>query len=264
MISLPIFKRSAVERLWHHAVHKPEIYQEAIFDIDGELIKDDVVQAVANVGFDPNLFAQLTFPADAGSVGRADAQNALLLFQELKGMTPKIARDERVWCAVGHMHAKDFIWERHVRGTSPEEVSRKIQTQFFCRTNGANRGFERDNALSSLWWWAFMASKVKSLKHSEALEILLEFTDFRDAVLGRPTTSIIPQVLEALILIFVEERKSDPEVAFFRRKKKGAGGGGNYRDLLVEIDLHGGRALYDVMSVEDLTDLFWSLRKALN
>lgn len=262
-MQLPIFKRKAVERLWHIASNQPKRYSDGVFEADGELIKDDELQEVPNVQFDPNLFAQLVLPGAGKSIGSSDAENALILFQELRGMTPKIARDERVWCALSHLHGKDFIWARHITGSSDETLSRTIQTRYFCRANGRDRGFERDNALSRLWWWAFVASRVESLTHAEALENLLESTDFRDAIVGRPTTSVIPQVFEALLLLYVEEKKNDPEVKFFRRTSKN-GSGGNYLQLMKLINRHGGRAFYDTMSVDDLVELFSKLRQSLN
>ena len=261
-MQLPIFKRKAVERLWHIASNQPKRYSDGEFTADGESIKDDELQEVPNVTFDPNLFEQLVLPGAGKSIGSSDAENALILFQELRGMTPKIARDERVWCALSHLHGKDFIWRRHIAGTPDVNRSRAIQTRFFCRANGSTRGFERDNALSALWWWAFICSKVETLSHAEALEILLESTDFRNAVTGRPTTSMIPQVFEAILLLVVKEKEIDPEVKFFRRKK--VGDGGKYLQLMKLINRHGGRAFYDTMSLSELEELFTELRASLN
>ena len=258
-MQLPIFKRKAVERLWQIASNTPKRYSEGNFSPDGESIRDDELQEVSDVNFDPNLFEQLVLPGAGKSIGASDAENALILFQELKGMTPKIARDERVWCALSHLYGKDFIWQRHIAGTSDIKRSRAIQTRFFCRANGRDRGFERDNALAALWWWAHICSRVESLSHAEALATLLEFTDFRNAVTGRPTTSIIPQVLEALLLLVVKEREIDPEVTFFRRKEDGG-----YLQLMKLINRHGGRVFYDTMSVEELEGLFTELRASIN
>jgi hypothetical protein len=204
----------------------------------------------------------MVLPNSKRSVGLSDAHNALILFQELRGMTPKIARDERVWCALSHLHGKEYIWKRHIQGVVSEDVPGKIRTNFFCRENGANRGFERDNALSQLWWWSFMASKVESMSHAQALESFLELTDFRDSIVGRPAFGIIPQVFEALLLLYTKEKEADPEVRFFRRKK--VVDKSNYLQLMKLINRHGGRAFYDAMSVSDLFKLFSELRESLN
>lgn len=261
-MQLPIFKRKAVERLWQIASNRPESYAEKEFVPDGESIKDDELQVVPDVNFDPKLFEQLVLPDPERSVGDSDAENALILFQELKGMSPKIARDERVWCALSHLHGKAFIWQRHIKGTPEEKVSRALQTRYFCRANGKDRGFERDNALSRLWWWAFVANRVKSLTHAEALKTLLESTDFRDAVVGRPGISMIPQVVEALLVIYQREKDADPSLEFFSRKSRDKNKG-NYRELLILINRQGGRMLYDTMEVDELIDLFWSIREAI-
>ena len=263
-MKLPIFKRKAVERLWHVASNQPTSYSDRAFSPDGKSIKDDEIQELPGVNFDPNLFKQLTLPSPEKSVGASDAENALILFQELRGISPKIARDERVWCALSHLYGNDFIWRRHVKGTADETLSRTLQTRYFCRANGKYRGFERDNALSRLWWWAFMSSRVESLTHAEALEALLESTDFRDTIVGRPTTSIIPQVFEALIVIYLREKNADPNSTFFSRKKPQGNGEPPYRKFAKLINRHGGRTLYDTMGVEELVDLCWSLRQTIN
>lgn len=262
-MELPIFKRKAVDRLWHLAINRPGAYENHEFKADGDYIKDDELQIVPEVEFDPHLFRQLVFPGADRTIGASDAENALILFQELRGMTPKIARDERVWCALSHLFGKEFIWKRHIHGAEGEKLSRNIQTRFFCRANGRDRGFERDNAFSRLWWWAFMSSRVESLSLAETLQILLDSTDFRDAVVGRPTTSIIPNVFEALILLYKREKERDAEVTFFSRKARDKSEG-NYRQLLMLINRHGGRVFYDTMSVEDLLELFWSLREGIS
>jgi len=262
-MQLPIFKRKAVERLWQMASNHPKSYASKEFEADGELIKDDELQSIPDVNFDPNLFDQLVLPGLKKSIGASDAENALILFQELKGLTPKIARDERVWCALSHLYGHKFIQKRHVEGSVDERLSRTIQTRYFCRANGKDRGFERDNALSRLWWWAFVSSHVESIPHAEALEILLELTDFRDAVIGRPTTSIIPQVFEALILVYRREKAADPELKFFRRRSRYETEG-NYLHFMRLVNRHGGRTLYDTMEVNELVDLFWSIREAID
>jgi len=263
-MKIPIFKRPAVERLHRLALHNADKYKGKQFEADGELIRDDEIVRVQEVEFDENLFDQFVYPGIDRTTGQSDAANALILFQDLRGMTPKIARDERIWCALCHLYANDFIWKRHVGGNSPEKISRIIQTRYFCRVNGRDRGFERDNALSRLWWWAFMTSEFETISHSQALEALLEATDFRDAVVGRPTTSIIPKVFEALVLLYLREKESDPDVLFFSRKNRSGGKGKNYRQLMKLINRHGGRAFYDTMSVDELYNLFKKLRDSLN
>lgn len=263
-MNIPIFKRPAVERLWRLALHNADQYKGKNFEADGELIRDDEIQRVQDVEFDENLFGQFVYPSTDRTTGQSDAANALVLYQELRGMTPKIARDERVWCALSHLYATDFIWKRHVEGVSPEKVSRNVQTRYFCRANGGGRGFERDNALSRLWWWAFISSKVEKISHAVALEVFLEATDFRDAVMGRPTASIIPNVFEALLLLYLREKESDPDVLFFSRKNRSGKKGKNYRELLKLINRHGGRAFYDTMGVDELYTLFKKLRDSLN
>ncbi len=262
-MKLPIFNSATVQRLWHLAENKPESYKEHTFEIDGVLIKDDDVRSVTEVDFDPLIFDQFVQPDSSRGVGLTDAHNALLLFQEMRGMTPKAARDERVWCALSHLHAKDFIWNRHIRGVGEEDIQSKILTNFFCRKNGKTRGFERDNALAQLWWWAFMASRAKSLSLAEALEALLEYTDFRDAIVGHPTTTIIPNVFEALLILYLQEKAVDPEVRFFRRVTNNSQGG-NYRELMKLINRHGGRVYFDVMQVDELVSMFSDLRAQLN
>ncbi len=262
-MKVPIFNSATVQRLWHLAENKPENYKDRVFEVDGVLIKDDDIRSLIEVDFDPLMFDQLAQPNSSKGVGLTDAHNALILFQELRGMTPKAARDERVWSALSHLHAKDYIWKRHIRGVAEEDVQSKILTNFFCRKNGKTRGFERDNALAQLWWWAFMASRVKSLSHAEALEALLEYTDFRDAIVGHPTTTIIPNVFEALLVLYCHEKAKDPEVKFFRRVSD-TREGGNYRELLKLINRHGGRVYYDVMQVDELVSMFSDLRAQLN
>jgi hypothetical protein len=86
-----------------------------------------------------------------------------------------------------HTHFLKFARERWLKGeTSPEKLVELIKTHFFV--NGA-RGFERGNAIASLWWWSEIASSYDRLELKETLEILLHKTDVRASILERPTIS---------------------------------------------------------------------------
>lgn len=260
MIQIPILKRAAVERLWKELKSNKDHY-ESDFEVDGRLIKEGELLSVPDCELDPNIGSMLVLPGSDRTPGEADAENALILFQELKGLTPKIARDERVWVALCHLYAREFIAKRHLQ-VSEDHIQRAIQTRFFCRVSGSGRGFERDNALSRLWWWGYISKGVVTMNHATAVKALLELTDFRDAFVGRSTISMIPQVFEAILCVYIKEKNIDPGVSFFRRKSRGADSN-NYLTLAKLIHRHGGRMLYDTMSVGELTDFFWELRESI-
>ena len=82
------------------------------------------------------------------SGGGNDAKNAFLLYNSFQNLNPYLAIDERIWVALCHQHAKDFVTERWLKKDLPHKKKVNIiKTHFFAR---GNRAIERNNALSSL------------------------------------------------------------------------------------------------------------------
>ena len=59
--------------------------------------------------------------ADGDKPSDADATNALLVFRNLRDLTPQQAADERLWVYLSHFDCADYVAKRWL-GSRPENV----------------------------------------------------------------------------------------------------------------------------------------------
>lgn len=160
----------------------------------------------------------------------------------LNGVTPYIARDERLWVRLSHIELLDYARTRWPIPDDDAHAVAHIQKHFFAKSA---RGIERDNAVSRLWWMAAVASRVEGLKTADALEALLHQSDVRASIIERPTTSQNNALLSALIMELHKSLKSDQTL--FERDR--------FRMMMKRLNLEGGVRLLDVLAVGDLQEL---------
>ena len=186
------------------------------------------------------------------SGGNSDAENALLVFNALHGLTRYLARDERLWVWLTHAPCLNYSRERWIIKTaSREKQVSLIRDHFFAA--GA-RGFERNNAIACLWWWAEIASRYPHADLKTALEVFLHQTDVRARIIERPTS---PQsAFPAIMNVLIEKYNSDEKTSFFKREK---GNRAIYRRWLGEINRYGGTKFYEALSETEVTSLFRDL-----
>ena len=112
-----------------------------------------------------------------------------------------------------------------------------------------NRGIERDNAASRLWWMAFLCSKAGSMSLSEALACFVSYTDVRANIIERPTTL---QNVELFTAILNRLRDSfNGEKRLFNREK--------FRKIMIKLNLEGGAKLLPALDQQNLQKLVDSL-----
>ena len=76
-----------------------------------------------------------------------DYDNAILLWDNLR-ITPRLAREARLWCYLTHTHGLEYCRARYPLDKGHESDVKNIRAHFLV-TNEL-RGIDRDNALSRL------------------------------------------------------------------------------------------------------------------
>lgn len=185
-----------------------------------------------------------------------DVENSLLIWEKVK-ISPRVAREARLWVVLSHGVGLEYVRARWPLDSENHSVNvGKIKNKFLVVDD--KRGIDRENAISRLWMSSYVASKVSSLPLEQALSVLLNQTDFREGLIGRPTVLKSVRTLNAVMStakrILIDE--NDP--AFFARKKNK----GQYRSWLEEINLEGGTKLLDGLSDTQLTKLVNDLADA--
>ncbi len=248
----PIFKQRLVSTLWANIEANYELYMEG--DFSEFLANPEVRGEVREV---EQLFVReeefLNLEPKSG--GKYDAYNANIIYEAFQNMSPNLAYDERIWVAATHTFGLEFTRKRWLIAGGPKETNIKaIKRHFFARVEGT-RGIHRNNAISSLWWWAYVIARSGKDGFIRRLETFLTYTDLRAQIMERPVSSRTPLVFDAIIDCVIRKIEAEPNTKFFTRQRV-SGVIPPYRQWMMQINLLGGHLLYNSLTVEDLSQHF--------
>lgn len=244
-MTLRVVKRGLVAELRDKIARNLDRYVSGSFD---DILTDEYVIAVKDTELDFQELNKL-IPKSGGEI---DVENSLIVYKALKGLNRYLARDERLWVWLTHGPCLKYSRERWLAtGAKEEKLVSLIKDHFFA--TGA-RGFERNNAVACLWWWAEIVSKYPHSDLRTALEVFLHQTDVRASIIERPTSS--QSAFPAIMNVLIEKYNSEERITFFKREK---GNTATYRRWLSEINRHGGIKFYEALPETEVTSLFRDL-----
>lgn len=252
-MEIPIFPQAVVSELYNNVGSNLDRYT-ATFDSFSLHSKCKNLNATK---VPENLSELMCYGKNKESEGQLDALNSIVLFNNLEGLTPYQARDERIWSAISHIFLTNYSLVRHK--IKDKDKLGKVQTRFFAR-GGGHRSIERNNAASRLWWSGYFVNRCKEDNDFEELtHLLLTETDFRSQVIERPEMGRIPQVGLAVLLCKKRLIEETPETTFFSGRDNPP-----YRQWFKHINMAGGSKLYSAMTSTELFDLFWGYLDRIN
>ncbi len=168
-----------------------------------------------------------------------EVQNCMVMLDAMGGLTPYLARDERLWIYLTHTLLLNYSRKRWPIPADDDKAAKHIQTHFFIM--GA-RGFERDDAASRLWWMAYLCARVEELSLEDALTCLLYQYDVRANIIERPTTSQSTHLFSAILRKLYESYKTDKKL--FEREK--------FRQVMKNLNLKGGVTLIGALDKDNV------------
>src|SRR5262249_26055990 len=112
--------------------------------------------------------------------------NSVLVWNALKGLTPNLAAEERIWTRLCHIECLQYARDRWLGGNTHDEKIASIETHFFGR---GLTGVRDDNAVSRLWWNAHVAKLAWPDDMEGALRLILKTTDYRSNLVERTMMS---------------------------------------------------------------------------
>lgn len=143
--------------------------------------------------WDPAIASAL----DPSGTPAAEIKNSLLVYQALQGMTPALAREERLWTRLCHVECLDYARRRWI-GKEEKAVS-AVRAHFFA---ASLRGCRDQNAIGRLWWNGHIATLAMpddietGLKHLlTRSNVRLQIVDRADSAFRQPLISGIFRLL---------------------------------------------------------------------
>jgi hypothetical protein len=100
-----------------------------------------------------------------------DADNAILLYKHLAGLSPRAACNPRLWVSLGFLHHQEYMlrrWPLEADG-EPDKAVNKINDRYFLKRVG-HMGYFR-NSMARLWWTAHMTVRDDETEHVKKFEL---------------------------------------------------------------------------------------------
>jgi hypothetical protein len=182
----------------------------------------------ASVEVDVDALAALTKGATSSDV---EVENSLRVHGALKGMTPSLAREERIWVRLTHIECLEYSRSRWLAGKPQDTLAKLVAEHFFA---GTLTGVRDDNAIGRLWWNAHIANLAWPDDPERALKLILKSADIRSNFVERPRTVSRAVLARALVRLM----DSDPWVTSTEA---------SFRELMKVMNRDGGGILFEVL-----------------
>lgn len=179
-----------------------------------------------SVKVDPERLTELDPSSNSSEL---DIKNSLVVYGALDGLTPNIARDERIWVRLCHVECLDYARTRWGIPDSAESAVPHIEKHFFARTLTQTRD---DNALSRLWWLAYIAHETCPEDPEFVLNNILKSADIRMNTIERALTGARVPLMAGIV------RALDSEPWLSEAEK-------NFRKYMKVLNREGGGMLFE-------------------
>ncbi len=165
----------------------------------------------------------------------AEVKNSLIVWEALPSMTPSLACENRIWVRLTHIECLEYSRKRWIEGLPEDKIVKSIRAHFFA--NGRTQCRD-DNAISRLWWNAYIAKRMAPDNQKEVLNFILKKADRRLNFIERPRLTSRPPVSSAVArLMMKEEEWMDVQK--------------NFRGFMKELNKYGGGVLFEAMSTDE-------------
>jgi hypothetical protein len=230
-----------MDRLYGDVHNNIELYRSGAFD---KLVEDGTNYIELDLEYDQEHLGPLDhYKEDGQSTDNLqEVEACIAVFRSFESLTPYLARDSRLWTYLTHQRLLVYSRARWPIPHNQEAAVKHIRAHFFANTA---RGVERDNAVSRLWWMAYLCSRANGITLDDALRTLLLQFDVRANILERPTTSQSINVFSAILRQLQSSYYGEREL--FVRKR--------FRAAIKQINLLGGTILLPSLRDEDVDDL---------
>lgn len=167
-----------------------------------------------------------------------DIANSLLVWDVLGKLPPALACENRIWTRLTHVECLEYSRARWIEGVSEDKLPESIRKHFFADTQTRYRD---DNAISRLWWNAYIANLVYPGDFEKALRQILKTADVRSNFIERPWITSRPKLAKAIITAMLED-------SWVTVKEQ------NYRDFMKNINRYGGGVLFETMNDNEISE----------
>jgi hypothetical protein len=154
----------------------------------------------------------------AESGAEHEIRNSLLVGHALNGLTPTLARENRIWIRLSHVDCLEYSRQRWLQANMGDEaLISAISKHFFAPTL---TGCRDDHAISRLWWNHRIAKQIMPDNPARALKVILARADIRLNFLERPGLAARQTLAKGIVRALEESPELLNGEKLFRRFMK--------------------------------------------
>lgn len=168
----------------------------------------------------------------AARTAEADIANSLIVHAAFNGMTPALAREERVWARLTHIECLSYSRARWLGGVEGKTLEARILKHMFGQ---GLTGIRDDNAVSRLWWNMHIASIADPDHPVSALGLIVKTADIRQGFVERPGTASRRPLSRAVVRAMRDDPWITSTEAAFRR-------------FMIALNRDGGGVLFEALT----------------
>jgi len=232
MSNLTYVSEAVVDRLYANVEHNLERYRETGFA--GLMDQGEWSIPLPSVQMDPGFPAAL----DPSGGNEAEIANSLRVWKALRGLTAMLATENRIWTRLAHVECLDYARHRWLDGIATDDLPKRIRTHFFASTRNQYRD---DNAVSRLWWNAFIAHTAFPEDPPPALREILKTADIRLNFVERPWISTRTCVASGLLRLMMRNPTVTAPASTFR-------------NLMKSVNIMGAGIVFETMSTQQVDE----------
>lgn len=121
-----------------------------------------------------------------------EIENSLLVGNVLNGITPALARENRIWLRLSHIECLEYSRRRWLTPDAEDDkVADEVKKHFFAPTL---TGCRDDHSVSRLWWNYHIAKQILPNDPGRVLKVILARADIRLNFLERPGLAARPSL----------------------------------------------------------------------
>lgn len=162
----------------------------------------------------------------------AEIANTVIIWKVFNGLQPSLARENRLWTRLCHVECLEYARGRWLNPTTmkQEELIKGIKTHFFANTQTKCRD---DNAISRLWWNAYIAKLAAPEDQENAIRQILKTADIRSNFIERSRTVSRPIIAAGIVRMMIGD-------AWISEKES------NFREFMKVLNRQGGGKVFEL------------------
>jgi hypothetical protein len=231
MLPIKLLSQAALDELASGIETNAERYAGGTFDDSAKGNGWAIETTIAT--YDPSFPSRLL----PSSGSNAEINNSKVVYSAFQGITPALAREERLWARLCHVECLEFSRARWIKGD--ESLRDDVKRHFFAPSLPHARD---DNAIGRLWWNGHIASLAFPGDIDRGLKALLSRANVRLQVVDRADTAFRRPLIQGIARLLEQDdwiHSTDDAISFFMYEVNKRSGGIIFEALPIRaIDEH--------------------------